>query len=92
MSIPRKGSRKINVSGRNFIYLVKESKGYDDVLNMKMVTITVQEDNDRPGRVMQFSVVKGVEVTPSFLSEKIAAALSKGWDPNARGSVFNLSS
>jgi hypothetical protein len=90
MSIPRKGSRKISVDGRDFIYIIKESKGYDDTLNMKMVVVTVQEDIERPGRVFQFSEVKGVEITPSLMETKISLALRKGWKPNDRGAAYNL--
>lgn len=87
MGIPKKKSRRIVVDGRKFLYLVKETRGLEDH-DHKLLCVTVQEDADRPGRVMQFWYPHGVAVEPSVVHEGIVTALSAGWDPEERGGAF----
>ncbi len=85
MGIPRKGSRKLELSGgRKFIYMVKEAQLEEE----KVLSITVQEDIDRPGRCMQFKYPLGNKMVPSIVVLVVCEALDSGWDPSERGSVF----
>lgn len=89
MSIPRKRSRKFDLDGRKFIYIVKETTipGHPD---QKEISVTVQEDVDHPRRVMQFRAGFGVEITPSLMKLAIQTALNRGWNPSERGGGFIL--
>lgn len=103
MGIPRKGSRSITVDGQAFRYMVKENGvqhpslvtrrgGFDPKEKEveKVVVLTVQEDADRPGRVLQASTPWGEPILPPFVEQVIKDGLKKGWEPSARGPAFNL--
>jgi hypothetical protein len=89
MGIPRKGSRRIDVDGRAFRYLVKETH-IPDHKDQKESSLTVQEDTDRPGRVLQARVAYGAPVTPETVREFIRRSLRSGWDPSTRGPAVTL--
>lgn len=98
MGMPRKGSRKITVDGRRFLWrlggtrrLIDEAPG--------AVTLTFQEDTENPGRVAQVSAVVKVPKTedwealkasikPRDASLALGACLTHGWDPRERGSAW----
>lgn len=54
------------------------------------LAVTVQEDVERPGRVCQFRLDYGFNVTPAFVQSTIRAAILAGWDPTARGPAYQL--
>lgn len=89
MGIPRKRSRKIAVNGDRFLYLVKEVC-VPDHKDQKEISVTVQEDCISPGMPMQFKCVYGTAVTPDMIRNIIMSAKEKGWNPSARGGVFNF--
>lgn len=85
MGIPRKGGRKLVLSGgRKFIYMIREAQLEEE----KVALITVQEDIDRPGRCMQFKYPLGNEMVPSIVALVVNEALENGWNPSERGSAF----
>lgn len=87
MGIPKKGSRTVEVEGRNYRYILKETH----VLNKPKeltVTLTVQEDVERPGRVFQAVFAYGEEVSPKMVREVVQSARQAGWDPAAKGAAF----
>jgi hypothetical protein len=105
MGMPRKGSRKVEVHGEQYLWRVG---GYTRYTNETPVvlTLTCQRDEDSPGRVMQ-ATLKSVKakdmdnyelehgmhratLNPSEVKQIIAHALSKGWDPAERGAAFQL--
>jgi hypothetical protein len=81
MAIPRKGSRVLDVDGRQFRYLVK-NPGFGEL------TVTVQEDIRPSGRVMQFGWPDGHPVVPSDVEYVVRASLAHGWDPTKSGPAF----
>jgi hypothetical protein len=81
MTIPRKGSRTLDIDGRKFRFMVKPVRDED-------LSVTVQEDVEQPGRVMQFHWPEGHSVYPSDVAETVRDALKNGWDPSAKGSAF----
>lgn len=85
MGIPKKGSRRIEAGGSAYRYMVGRPRPGD-----KTVAVTVQQDAERPGRVMQFRAAPGFEVTPEVVRDAVARAVSEGWDPAARGAAFTL--
>jgi hypothetical protein len=89
MGIPRKSSRKIVVDGRKFLYLVKETH-VPDHLDQKENSLTVQEDTDRPGRVLQARIAYGIPVNPGFVRDYIRNSLRAGWDPSTKGTALQL--
>lgn len=90
MGMPRKRSRKLSVDGKNYIYMVKETH-IPEHHDQKELSITVQADVDRPGRVMQFRAGYGTEIGPTVVMQQIERALQSGWDPTERGAAFQLS-
>jgi hypothetical protein len=89
MGIPRKGSRLIEVDGKQYRYLIKESniEGHKD---QKELSVTVQEDTDKPGNVVQFRVGYGAALYPRDIEYNIREAQKKGWNPSKRGSAIRL--
>lgn len=89
MGIPKKGSRKVEVNGRAYWFLVKETN-VPDHRDQKELSVTVQEDAPRPGNVLQFRAAYGFPVTPELVAGTIRHAIEKGWQPSKRGSAFML--
>ena len=89
MGIPRKGSRTLNVNGKPYRYLVKQTT-IPDHADQKELSVTVQEDVEKPGNVLNFRAPFGHPVTPEYVREIVQEAFSKGWVPSARGAAFQL--
>lgn len=87
MGIPHKGSRLfttvINGKTKKFWYLVKETttRDHDD---QKELTVTIQEDNKKPGRVLQFRAPYGFGMSGRYIDAAIKLALKSGWDPSGK--------
>jgi len=90
MGIPKKGSRIVNVGGRIFRFLVKETH-VPDHRDQKELSVTVQEDVPKPGNVLQFRAWYGVPVTSNSVARMIRRAIKRGWEPAKRGGAFVLS-
>jgi len=96
MGMPRKGSRRVVVAGRRFLWRVKSGSGYSNCGN-RYIRLTVQEDVDRPGRVMQAEITALKEqpdvdwiddfssLRPADVEALVRAALGAGWNPERRG-------
>ena len=67
MGIPRKNLRKISIHCRDYNYIVKK--------NDTDLCLTVQEDVDRPGAVMQCKWPSGHAITPE---DELEAKLGLG--------------
>lgn len=89
MSIPHKGSRLVDVDGRPFRFLVKETH-VPEHRDQKELSVTIQEESDRPGRPLQFRWPYGHAVTPEDVRNAVRDAMKAGWDPGSRGGVFLL--
>lgn len=89
MGIPTKGSRTTLVDGREFRYLVKETHVADH-LDQKELSVTVQENSERPGNVLQFRTSYGYPVTSDYISVMVRRAFTQGWRPEKRGPAFML--
>lgn len=89
MGIPQKGSRSIEVDGRSYRYLIKEShiEGHKD---QKELSVTIQEDAEKPGNVVQFRVGYGAALTPRDIEYNIREAQKRGWNPSRRGSAVKV--
>lgn len=89
MGIPRKGSKRVEVDGKPYRYLVKETHvpGHKD---QKELSITVQEDVAKPGRVLQWRFSFGCAVTSEDIRSAVRIALKAGWKPSERGGPFSL--
>ena len=84
MSIPKKGSRVLDVDGRSFRYLVKSARGTDH----RDLTVTVQEDVEAPGRCLQFRWPEGHSIFPNDVRETVRDALrTRAWDPSSKGAM-----
>jgi hypothetical protein len=90
MSIPHKGSRLVDVDGKPYRFLVKETH-VPDHHDQKELSVTIQEEADKPGRPLQFRWPYGHAVTPEDVRTAVRDAVKKGWDPASRGGVFLLS-
>ena len=97
--MPRKGSRKLEVDGDQFLWRTRVED-----LRPNNLVLTVQKDEDKPGRVLQLrlrSTRYTVDVnrdehttknlaalTPEDVREAIRLSLKKGWNPSDRGAAF----
>ena len=94
MGIPRKGSRKVTVGARDYLYVIKEKSCYDpkgseeDNPVEKELSVTVQEDVERPGAVCQWRWAYGFKYSPEDVRETISKAIESGWNPSTRGAAF----
>lgn len=80
MTLPRKGTRLLDVDGRQFRFIVNKVKGPE-------LSVTV-EDASSPGRVFNFTWPEGHSVLPEDVRINVRAALVAGWDPSATGGAF----
>jgi hypothetical protein len=107
MGMPRKGSRKVEVDGDTFLWRISGdsySRRWHSGLSPVSLLLTCQRDEERPGRVLQASLISrnppaddpdyapGHRATlyPADVRQIIAHAVSKGWDPSGRGAAFEL--
>lgn len=99
MGMPRKGSRKVEVDGEQFLWRIgHNTRHYGDA--PMVVTLTIQRDEERPGRVCQVTLrskrIKGdpryyghkASLNPQDVRDVISRALKRGWNPSERGSAF----
>lgn len=82
MAIPRKGARKIVVSGVCLRWLIASSSPPD-------LTV-VAEHFESPASRAMLHVPYGIRVTPGLVASILQTALDKGWDPAQRGSDMRL--
>ena len=96
MGIPKKGSRRISVDGKDFRWMLRSGnpnpRWDDPPPTTNGGTLTVQEDTEKPGRVVQayLSWRLSSPVTPEIVREVIRRFLTRGWDPSARGSALQM--
>jgi hypothetical protein len=89
MGIPRKGSRSVETDGKQYVYLVKETT-IPDHADQKAITVVIQEDVEKPGRVLRASYFYGNSITPTLIQGLIREGRALGWHPADRGGAFNL--
>ncbi len=89
MGIPVKGSRTTEVDGRVFRYLVKETHVLEHA-DQKELSVTIQEDVEDPGNVLQFRAGYGSPVSPGYIALAVRHAFALGWVPSKRGAPFTL--
>lgn len=87
MGIPKKKSRTLEVDGWVMRFLVKETH-IEDHPDQKELRVVVQEDIEKPGRVLKFKAPYGHPMTKDFIKEVVREAITKGWDPKSRGGAF----
>jgi hypothetical protein len=87
MTLPK--SRPVTFQKVKYRFSVKEIRtpGHQDSDENQ---ITIQEDCERPGNVLQFRGECGIPITPRLIREAISIGLQQGWDPSARGAAFKL--
>lgn len=86
MGIPHKGSRSIKVDGKDYRYLIKETH-IPEHKDQKELSVTIQEEADKPGNVVQFRVGYGAALSPKDIEYNIREAQRRGWDPSRRGTA-----
>lgn len=91
MGIPKKKSRLTEVSGKKFRYVIRDVRAQEvNPTEDREVVLTVQEDIDRPGRVLQVLLPHGISIVPEMVKKLIEQGLHDGWHPSDRGSAFQL--
>jgi hypothetical protein len=99
MGIPRKGSRKVNVDGKEFRYLIRQDgpvvENADPSYDYKprhrtYILVTVQEDVEKPGNILQWRWPYGASVYPEDIRSAVRLAMERGWKPSDRGPTFVL--
>ena len=89
MGIPRKGSRTVEIDGQDYVFIVRE-KNIEDHTDQWELQVTVQRDEERPGRVLQFTEGYGFAVTPEYIRTTVRDAIKAGWEPGSRGAAFRF--
>jgi hypothetical protein len=89
MAIPRKGSRFVTVAARRYRYIVKETH-VPDHKDQKELQVTIQEDVEDAGRVLQYRAPYGFPIVTENVTDMILRARKAGWDPASRGAAFVL--
>lgn len=95
MGIPRKGSRTVEVDGKNYIFIVRvmeKHKGLHDPTGRHVDTIdvTVQEDVESPGNVLQAMYTAWSAISPNVIADMVRRGIQQGWDPSARGAAVRI--
>ena len=99
MSIPKKGSRKINVNGTEYRWSIRKKPSYGQAINESNLTAAVElYDNPCSTLIITFPFLRPdswispskKQVTPSDIKDLIEKALSKGWTPALNGKTFDL--
>lgn len=89
MSLPKKKSRLVDVDGQPYRFIVRESYAHLAPSESELM-VTVQREDDQPGRVLQFCLSHGSSVTPGLIQSIVRQAFQAGWNPSDRGSAFQL--
>ncbi|MFO0909539.1 MAG: hypothetical protein U0794_14490 [Isosphaeraceae bacterium] len=100
MTLPRKGSRRINVDGRSYRW-VAEYASVDWCSAVCPTRLTLQQAEGRGGQILRATFAKstgtdeagrewifpryGAAITPGIVADVIRAGLANGWDPQAPG-------
>jgi hypothetical protein len=100
MAIPKKGSRSINVDGREFLWRVRSKPTYSQALGARMTVavmlagplgggaLLINADFSRPDAWIPDP--ETVPVTPAMVAQSIRQALHDGWNPTQSGSAFEV--
>ena len=99
MAMPKKGARKINVDGTQYLWKVRRRPTYAQGLGKAPLTVAV-ECAESPGATLVLSfpfarpdswVAPRVGVaTPENVACGIRQALQAGWTPDAPGAAFEV--
>jgi hypothetical protein len=98
VSLPRKGSRRIEVAGREFIWLIRKKPTYAQGVAAGPMTVAVQSAEGRSVLTVDLKVSRPdnwisshqTQVTPEMVREMVRAAMKGGWVP-ASDEGFRLS-
>jgi hypothetical protein len=94
MAIPRKGSRKIEVSGYRLIWRIRRKPTYSQGNAWSPMTIAVASASGRGSTlIVNLDVTRpdawllpsAVSVTPADVAHLVSEALSDGWQPEVDG-------
>jgi len=99
MSIPRTGSRRIEVDGVAYRWTVRPRPTYFQALSEAQGLTVAVELEEGPGRVLIVSFQRSrpdnwlnapsAAVTPRHVAEAIREALAAGWVPHSTGGAFH---
>lgn len=101
MGMPRKNSRKVEVDGVQYLWRMNRKTRYRGDAPLA-TTLTIQRDDERPGRVCQMLLrsknirdemdegdyLHRATLNPQDVRDVIDRALKRGWDPSERGVPF----
>ncbi len=98
MSLPRKGSRRIEVDGKEFIWLIRKKPTYTQGVAEGPMTVAIQAAEGRSVLTVDLKVSRPdnwispheTQVTPEMVREMVRAAMKDGWLP-ASDDGFRLS-
>ena len=94
VGIPKKKSRSVEVDGVPFRFMVSQVTIPDHADQFEL-SVTVQEEHERPGGVLQFRLPYGFPVGPASIRNVVRQAKKAGWDTRSRKrftlEVFSLS-
>lgn len=99
MAITKRGSRRIVVDARRYIWTVRRKPSYSQALAETPLTFAVElevgggsvlvVDLDTP-RLDNWHQAPGVVITPKLVEQTIREAIARGWRPQAKGKPQRL--
>ena len=92
MSIPKKKSRVVSVSDKEYRYVIKTSR----IILDKVPTLIVQENCDNPGQPFMLPLERvyihhnstNFGIGPGDIVKIIQEVIKAGWDPSKKGAAF----
>jgi hypothetical protein len=99
MSIPKKGSRKIVVHGKEYLWLIRSKPTYSqeceggsltcavELIQNEKSTLNIVFPFQRPDSLMSNEVFS---ITPNVIKACILKAIDQGWQPSFKGGTFRL--
>jgi hypothetical protein len=101
MAIPKKGSRSINVDGRDFLWRVRSKPTYCQGNGWTPMTVAVVLAGPYGANALMITASFSrpdawipapatVPVTPAMVARSITQALRDGWNPAQPGSAFEI--
>lgn len=93
MSLPKRGSRRVEVDGRAYRWLIRKAPTYSQGVYMEPMTVAVQAEDGRGVLHVDLAVSRPdnwidphqTAVTPHVVRLIVRAAQDAGWRPEADG-------
>lgn len=100
MTMPKRGSRTIQVDGHEFRWRIRHKPTYSQMVFRGSLTIAIERTEPSSSCILLIDTETprpdadmaptDISVTPSMIADWIRQALQSGWIPDQVGSAFKL--